>query len=285
MNTKLWIGATAFGLLAVSVAFRSGREEARRDGASHASKTAAPGAGVIAPVLPITDGKAYSMATALRDRLERVQAMENERRALEFPYTEEERSRLEVLKSESRELAEQLAARLRIRPDEWEDVFAVWGFGSGLKTSTFALDMLHDAGAAEGDQLPVKVLQDGSTSRVRQLAARVLRGGSSPESLFALVAAAKGDESPQVRMDAMRSLMRRRGQGESENERLLIAETLRGRAHADPDAGIRQFAARLNLDSAKETSTAQARPATSRPLIRQVKTNWAESDIGSQTPR
>jgi hypothetical protein len=160
----------------------------------------------------------------------------------------------ELLRSQERELNQELKNRLSQDPARWIDVLEVVSKEDpriGRKVIAGLKDGVNDAAEAG----LIRALKDGAHREIRISSATLIAGRTSSESLWALVTSAQEDPDFGVRYKSLSELAARQGRAASPTESTTIDELFRTRAQVDPDPGVRQFALRITGQSTKDLTT------------------------------
>jgi hypothetical protein len=148
----------------------------------------------------------------------------------------------ELLRSQERELAQELQARLQRDPSGWGDVLEVLS-QDDPRIGREIVGSLRDA-VGDGAEAPLlQLLKAGRHREMRLSTVTLISSRTSSASLWALVAAAQEDADAGVRYRALSELAMR--QGRIPADAATIEPLLRLRAQTDPDAEVRRFALRV----------------------------------------
>jgi hypothetical protein len=149
----------------------------------------------------------------------------------------------ELLRSEERQLSDELKKRLAKDPSRWTDVLEVLS-SEDPRLGRKIVAALPDAVGSGGEPVLVGILQSSGQREARKAAATLIGPRTTPDSLFALISAAQQDADSGVRHQALSELARRQGRAATPAEAATIDQTLRLRAQVDPDPELRAFALR-----------------------------------------
>ncbi len=149
----------------------------------------------------------------------------------------------ELLRSEERQLSDELKKRLAKAPALWTDVLEVLS-QEDPRIGRRIVAGLPDAVGSSGEPVLIGLLQSASHREIRKAAATLIGPRNSTDSLFALVSAAQQDADSGVRYQALSELARRQGRAATPAEAATIDQTLRLRAKVEADPDVRNFALR-----------------------------------------
>ena len=175
----------------------------------------------------------------------------------------------ELLRSQERELAEELKKKFSEDPSRWMDVLEVLS-QEDPRIGRMIISTLKDAVVDAAEPALVRGLKEGRHREVRLSSATLLGARTSGESLRALLSAAQEDADSGVRYKALSELAVRQGRSGASTETTTIDEVLRLRARVDPDPAVRRFALGATGQSAEaENGTLSApAPPPQRRLLR-----------------
>jgi hypothetical protein len=163
----------------------------------------------------------------------------------------------ELLRSEERQVSDELKKRLAQKPALWADVLQVLST-EDPRFSRKIVAALPDAVGSGGEPVLVGLLQSAAHRETRKAAATLLGPRTSTDSFFALVSAAQQDADSGVRYQALCELTRRQASA-TPAEAATIDQTLRLRAQVETDPDVRNFALRATGQPVPSASGARRR--------------------------
>ena len=163
----------------------------------------------------------------------------------------------ELLRSQERELAQELKKQLSQDPARWSDVLEVLSEEDPRAGRKIVGDLRDSVGdSAEGTL--TTVLKNGRHREARIASTALLGGRSSTESLWALTMAAQEDPDSGVRHRALSELAARQGRATPSDARTLD-QLFRLRSQVESDPEVRKFLLRILGQSPPEAAPGAAR--------------------------
>lgn len=205
--------------------------------------TPAPAAG---PSLATAGAPAGSLALQWMSVLEK---------SLQSPATPAQQ---ELLRSQERELSDEMKKRLAEDPARWADLLEVLS-KEDPRIGRKIIVSLKDGVGQPAEAVLIRSLKEGSHRESRLSAATLIGPRRSNDCFWAIVTAAQEDPDSGVRFKALQELAARKAAPSSPAETTTIDDVLRQRARLDADPVVRRFALQAT-GQPPEPGTASAPP-------------------------